>query len=629
MGRVLAGLRNRPPVAAALLVLLVLLATTDERSFGTIPDGKQMLSAGAAFAFAGEIGVSRAFATAVPREGGDSVSRYGMGLSLLYAPFFWAARALHAVAPAVPTSPIFVLLPLLSLSACAWGVARAAAHLGAAPGTQLLAGSATVLTTPLWAYAGSDFSEPLQAALVATSLAALAALRAGPTPRRAILAGLLLGSLPLVKSLLWVVSAPLLAVAALSTARSATQTRGRGPRIRPAAGGFVPRGLLLGSAAPVALWAALDLVRFRSLFGGYPGEGFSHPLFDGLLRLAVLPNKGMLFYAPLAVLAVPGLVALRRRDPAFAIGLMVATAAYFASAATWWAWDGHASWGPRLVLPAVPIAVLASSLSFGATRAGVALPLALAGVIVNLPGVLQPFPAVYALAATTPPGPFSGTRAVEEREEIFSAPDGTWLATGPHLLAITAGWWPPLVHAQLLRERLSGGDVGARLENGAIRLTPPFRPSPPPAPSSVYLQAVSSFSWPFWGRSFVAPLDGLEDPLSFSLRDQGVRDLEAGRPRRASDRFQLLIQRRGSGTDPRNLALAADAAALAGEAARARDLLQRCPDPCHPWVRFVREKLGEDVSSCAPSNRRSREKAAGEDSVSDSRPVSKWARETG
>ncbi|HYN42256.1 MAG TPA: hypothetical protein VE129_10795, partial [Thermoanaerobaculia bacterium] len=162
MASPLAAIRSRPPLAAAILVLMALLATTDERSFGVIPDGKEMLSAGTALAFHGELGVSREFANAVPREGGDGFSRYGLGQSLVEVPFLWAARALHAVAPSASSNPLLVLLPILSLVAAAWGVARAAGSLGATVGAQLFSGVALVLTTPLWGYAGSDFSEPLQ-----------------------------------------------------------------------------------------------------------------------------------------------------------------------------------------------------------------------------------------------------------------------------------------------------------------------------------------------------------------------------------------------------------------------------------------------------------------------------------
>ena len=70
---------------AAFAVLAILVVTVDTRSYGLIPDGKEMLSAAAAVARFFEIGVSRDFVNAPHRPTGDAVSRYGMGLSLAEA----------------------------------------------------------------------------------------------------------------------------------------------------------------------------------------------------------------------------------------------------------------------------------------------------------------------------------------------------------------------------------------------------------------------------------------------------------------------------------------------------------------------------------------------------------------
>lgn len=602
MPSALTALRARPPLAAALLVLAVLLATTDERSFGVIPDGKEMLSAGAALALSGELGVSRDFANAVPRGGGDAFSRYGMGQSLAAVPPFWAARLLHALSPAIPSSPLFALLPILSLAAASWGVARAASHVGASSGAQVLAGSAVVLATPLWGYAGSDFSEPLQVALVGLSLAALCSFRVSPSRRAALVAGALLGALPLVKSLLWIVCAPLLA-AGLRPADRTAGNPARRKRVarREAARSFTP-ALLLGAAIPAAAWLALELVRFGRPFGGYPGEDFSYPFLTGLLRLTLLPNKGIVVYAPIVLLAVPGALLLRRRDPALALAIAAAAAAVLASAASWWAWDGQAAWGPRLVLPALPLALLAGACAFDESvlwrRAGVAL--AIAGVLVNLPGVLQPFPPVYALATAAPPQPIDEARAAGTRYEIARRPDGELVATSPHHLSLTPSWWPPLVHARLLGERASGGDVGRRVADGALRLLPPLTPDLPREPSATFVQAVSAFSWPFWGRSFLSPPPGLADPFSEALFDQAVRDVDAGRTARARRRLGLVLEREGAAPDARTLAVAADAATKASDPLEAGRLLARAPEPCHPWILFVRTEREEDVSPCVP-----------------------------
>ena len=128
-----------------------------------------MLSAGAAVARFLEIGVSRDFVNAPRRPGGDAVSRYGMGLSLVEAVPALLARATRAAR----TSPLFVLVPILSLAGCAWAAARTLGRLGAPPAAAAAAGTGLVLATPLWGYAGSDYGEPLQALCVALSVLAV------------------------------------------------------------------------------------------------------------------------------------------------------------------------------------------------------------------------------------------------------------------------------------------------------------------------------------------------------------------------------------------------------------------------------------------------------------------------
>ena len=623
------ALGTRPPLASALFVFVVLLATTDERSFGLIPDGQEMLSAGAAVAFDGELGISRDFANGVPRETGDAFSRYGMGLSFAEVPFLWAARALHAVSPALPSAPVLVLLPILSLTAAAWGVSRASAFAGLSASVQFGAGAALVLATPMWGYAGSDFSEPLQAGLVGLSLAALGALREAPSSRRALLAGALIGLLPLVKSLLWIVAIPLLVTglfprsAAVVASAKARRTRPRGNHLLPVA---LP--LALGACAPAIVWLVLELVRFGAPFGGYPGEDFSYPGLIGLLRLTVLPNKGLLVYAPIVLLALPGALGLRRRDPALALGISAAAIAVLVTAANWWAWDGQAAWGPRLVLPVVPLALLASAVACDAhafsRRAG--LVFVFAGVLVNAPGSLQPFAPVYALVSAAPAQPISEGRAKGTRYEILRRPDGVLVATPPHHLSLSPGWWPPLVHARLLRERLAGGDVARRLAAGALDLQPRLAPSLTGNPMGALEQAVSPFVWPFWGRSFFSPMPGSVDPYRQALYDQAVRDLDSGRSARARKGLALVLERDSPSPGARTLALAAEAAGRSGDREDAGRLLDRSREPCHPWILFVRAGRGEDVSTCVPAGMRQGFLSSIESARSSGLTVSGWAR---
>lgn len=615
--------RRRLPTLVGLAVLGALLATLDASGFGAIRDGREMLSAATALARFGEVGVSLDFDNAVERPGGDGHSRYGLGQSLALAPFVLAARALHAVAPAAPTAPVLALLPALLLSAAAAAVARAALSLGAGPLPAAAGGAGLVLASPLLAYGGTDFSEPLQVALVAAGLSGVASLRAGPGPstRSAVLTGLTLGLLPLTKSLLLLVTAPLLALALPRRAA------GSGRKERKAGGVPVAAVVLASCGAGILLWALLDLVRFGRLLGGYPGETFSYPPLTGLLRLTVLPNKGILVYAPVLLLAPAGLVRLFRRDRPLAYAVAAAVALLFASAAAWWAWDGQAAWGPRLVLPTLPFLFLLVALALDgagpALRAAAALLLG-CGLAVNLLGTLVPFPGVYALAGSVPFQPIDAARAKGTPYEVESRPDGSLVASGPHHLSLTPAWSPVRVHALLLGERWRGGDVAARLErDGLPGLSPPFVPANAGSPAGFVRAVASPFRWPFWGRSFreAAPAD---DPYRLALFDQAVRAAETRRPGRAVRLVEEALSGLQESPDPRLLSVGADAALAAGRPHDARRLLARAADPCHPWLLFVAVRLGDPVTGCLAQAERSGFEA----SVAEARgrAVSAWAR---
>src|SRR5262249_27034130 len=79
------------------------------------------------------------------------------------------------------------------------------------------------------------------------------------------------------------------------------------------------------AALSFGLWLAFELARFGRPFSSYgKNQRFDHPLLDGLWRLTVGPNKGLLLFFPLLLLSVVGVVRLAREratwGPAVAIG---------------------------------------------------------------------------------------------------------------------------------------------------------------------------------------------------------------------------------------------------------------------------------------------------------------------
>ncbi len=510
-----------------LVVAAVLLLTADDRHAGKVSDGRQTIGTAVALVETGSLGLAKGAPRAVEREA-DCVSRYGMGASLAQLPAAFLAPLVEKRLGPGTSQPLFLLAPLagvLLAAAAAGGVARLAGASTAAQGLAvLLAG----LGSPLGAYATSDFSEALQAASLGGALAlALGSARTedrGTAGGRAFGAGLAAGAALLLKSSL-VVVAPFLLLPLL------------------AASPLRPRRLLgaaAGALAPAGTWLAFELHRFGRPFAGYEGEGFTHPVLDGLWRLLAGPNRGLLIFFPAAVLAAAGIHRVLRR-PAdgplrlAAAGSALAALAILGTAAAWWAWHGVGGWGPRLLVPAVPLlapwaALVAARWEQEPRRAFAALSIALnVGPLLAHPALVDTYVANCRRAPLTPAlekevpslaiePDDAGRPSVSPEQVLAKVP-----MASPHLLypwfaAATAAGSPEKTAARLARppwyERRP--DLGPRLvpfppELAAI-LAPPLR-------------------WNVFGRSFVT---GVSDPASgsvylLSLAGQVARAHETGR----------------------------------------------------------------------------------------------------
>ena len=142
--------------------------------------------------------------------------------------------------------------------------------------------------------------------------------------------------------------------------------------------------------ASVMVMGWLNWLRFDSVFNsGYPGRMFGMPLGVGLYGLLFSVNKGLLFHAPLVLLAPVGLLIMRRDERADAALVTVTFLAYIAFTADDY-WGGGWVWGPRYLLPMlpllfVPVAKVAHRFAL-ARRCAVVL--AVAGLAFNSLGVI-------------------------------------------------------------------------------------------------------------------------------------------------------------------------------------------------------------------------------------------------
>jgi hypothetical protein len=116
--------------------------------------------------------------------------------------------------------------------------------------------------------------------------------------------------------------------------------------------------------------AAYNWSRFASVFEtGYGNEAgdFTTPLAVGLSGLLVSPAKGVLWYCPVLVLAVGGALAFWRRDRACALAILAASAPWLLMISRYYQWYGGGSWGPRFLVPLLPLWILPAAEIFART----------------------------------------------------------------------------------------------------------------------------------------------------------------------------------------------------------------------------------------------------------------------
>ncbi len=513
-----------------LVVAAALCLTVDERVFGLLTDGQVMTRTAVAMAELGEIGVARGHRVDVLRPAGDAVTRYGLGASLVQVVPVVVASRLDPRLGAGASQTLFALqqIVLVLLAVLGAGVLGTVWG-GAVAGRRAVL--AAGLASPLWAYVSSDFSEPLQAALVSGTFASAVLAARAEAPRRrvalAALSGACAGLGLLTKSIL-IVLLPLLLVALLPAAPREERRR-------------LSAAAVTGWAVPAALWAAFEVVRFGRPFASYAGEPFSHPLLDGLWRLTVGPNKGLLLYFPLLLLSLVGLSLLYRVERGAALACGGFTAFLLLSTACWWAWDGTAGWGPRLLVPLLPL--LAALAALASTRVR---PLAFhvlfgAGVAVNLLGALVPD-----ALTTFYYGVLSG-RVLDEREvsrypsfAYERGADGLARLFPVHDAHRLAAASPLRLAPWLLRKRLAGGDV-----LGALRTPPwsvgaeglgPARPLEEAIPSTALVFLTSPYRWPHLGMSLRGGSGRRDSAFAYvdGLYDQALRAQDMGRADRAA-----------------------------------------------------------------------------------------------
>lgn len=305
-----------------------------------------------------------------PGRDGNHYASHGLGLPLVAVGPYLLARPLARLtseSTEVSEAAVSSVMPVIAglLAAALYLLAR---RLGGGTGSSVLVSLGAMTGTFLLPYLKDFYSEPLATLLVAVAIERALADRPG-------LSGLGLAAAGVTRPQAFAL-APMLVWRVWREAGGAGAAR---------AGLPVLGGVALALAYNAARFGnPLRFDPLQSSIDVWPGAA------EATGGLLFLPTKSVLLFAPIVILVVPALWALRRSQPtAFWLlgGNLVLTVAV---AVLWPAWDGGWTWGPRLLLPGLIPAAAAVAPWMGGSpwRRRSVVALLLLGLLVSLPGVL-------------------------------------------------------------------------------------------------------------------------------------------------------------------------------------------------------------------------------------------------
>ncbi len=366
--------QNRLPVAVGTLFVAIYLLTGGGRIASS--DGNTMFALSRSLA-TGRLAITEGLNGQTGR-GGHFYAKADPGQALVALPWVAAGTQTARWAPA-PMAGVWAKGVASSFNAAVAGALVASflvlvRTLGYSTSTSVWLALALGLATPLWAYSKSFLREPL---LGLCLVHALTAAHRGRDGRAG--AWLALGMITK--------SAMVLQLPCLLAFRFWQR------RLEPQAPAVRWLGLVALPLAAVVGLLAYNAWRFGSIFQtGYDPsvDTFSTPLWVGLYGQLFSSGKSIFLYAPIALAALWGLSGLWRHHGAMARATVVILVINLILHAKFASWAGEGSWGPRYLVPFLPLFVLpAAELLQGTRRRARALArVAIAlGVVVQLGGV--------------------------------------------------------------------------------------------------------------------------------------------------------------------------------------------------------------------------------------------------
>ncbi len=365
------------------LFMLGVLALTFA-GHGTSVDENLIIQVVESFVKHGELTCGKMFQAL---QGSDDkyYSRYGFGYPLSVLPFFLIGGMLDYLFPnsnAFCANPyMFAMLwsSILFTVLTGWIFYRLCLHLNADIRTAAILALGLVFASPFWPYSQTLYRLTASAAVLLLVL--LLIFQYKETHSKADLAGIvLLTALGLNIREDLVIALVLMGIYTLI-------------KKNELGGWFCAHALLLGAFLGTILWGLHNYIRFGTFFiENYADLSFNYPLILSLPQLLFGDRRGLIFYAPLALLLPLSILSAKRQAKLdiwlLCAGIIISYLLLYGKSSMW---HGGICWGPRHMYFLLPFCLLPGIwwLSESYTKPKITF-LSLAfiwGVTVNWPGV--------------------------------------------------------------------------------------------------------------------------------------------------------------------------------------------------------------------------------------------------
>lgn len=375
---------KRLSTGTILCVFVFCLLALSFAGHGTFVDENQIVQTLDSLTTDGSLAITKMF-QALEAPDGRYYSRCGIGFPMILLPFYLTGRILGVLFPNTYSfygnAPFFMMLwgNLLFTVTMAWTFFRLCLFLKASERTAVFLSLALIFATPYWPYSQTLFRLTAAGVVLLLIVYGILVYQHKPSKRLWVAIAILTAlGLNLREDLVF----GLMAVGIYALLRFDSRTRW-----------WCASALITGALAGLVVWGWHNYIRFGSVFvENYEDLTFNYPLILSLPQLLIGLRRGLLVYAPIALLLPLSFsAAWRAKQLDLWILCVVVISFYLTFYGKSDMWHGGQCWGPRHLYFLLPFCLLPGIWLFREEPGSWLQWFSIAafgwGVIVNAPGV--------------------------------------------------------------------------------------------------------------------------------------------------------------------------------------------------------------------------------------------------